>query len=129
MQDLVDEDEEKAIAERRAIAIAQRKMAWSPTVALTLAAERLAGRDLHSALAFRRAVVDSVAERADWVVERAWRDSPLSLEDFESLAAPVPTVVLTQPASVTPHLTVLLAWTVVAWAVGVVRVRRREIDV
>ncbi len=129
VQNLVAEDDEKAIAERRSVASAERTMAWSPRVTLTLAVERLAGRDLHSAMTFRHEVVNAVAERADWVVEQAWRDTPLSLEDFETLVDRAPTSVRATPASVTPHLTVLLAWTVAAWAVGVLRVRRRENDV
>ncbi|MEM9553052.1 MAG: ABC transporter permease subunit [Acidobacteriota bacterium] len=128
VQSLVAEHETKAVEEHRVMAAAERTMAWSPTVTLTLAVERLAGRDLRSATIFRRVVIDAVAERADWVVEQAWRNRPLSLEDFETLMDQAPTKVPATSASVMPHLTVLLGWTVVAWAVGVVRVRQRDTE-
>lgn len=129
VQGLVAEDAAKADVERRTMATAEQTMVWSPTVTLTLAVERLAGRDLHSAMTFRHAVVEAVAERADWVVEQAWRDAPLSLGDFEGLVDRAPTSVRTTSASVTPHLTVLLVWAAVAWGIAWVRVRRRETDV
>ncbi|MEM8960240.1 MAG: ABC transporter permease subunit [Acidobacteriota bacterium] len=129
VQGLVAEDETKASAERQAIATAERAMAWSPMVTLTLAIERIAGRDLYAAMAFRHEVIGAVAERADWVVEQAWRNEALTLEDFQTLIEGAPTSVRTTPASVTPHMLVLLAWTAIAWMVGVVRVRRREVEV
>lgn len=129
VQDLVAEDDRAAVDTRHAIASAERTMAWSPTVTLTLAIERLAGRDLHTALTFRQEVVDRVAERADWVVEQAWRDRPLTLEDFEALVDDAPASVQATSAGIAPHLVVLLVWAMVAWVVGVVRVRRRETDV
>ncbi|MEM9293479.1 MAG: ABC transporter permease subunit [Acidobacteriota bacterium] len=126
MQSLVAENQEKAAAERRAIAGTEQAMLWSPTVTLTLAVERLAGRDLHSAITFRQEVVEAVNGRIEWIVEQAWRNEPLSLQDFEALLELTPSSVQPAPADVKPHLTVLLVWTVLAWIVGVLRVRRRE---
>ena len=129
VQELVLENATKATAERRAIAAAERRMVWSPAATLTLAIERLAGRDLLSAMDFRHQVVEAVVRRTDWIVEQAWRDSPLGLEDFEALVDLTPSSARTASVSVTPHLVVLLAWTVVVWAIGWVRVRRQELDV
>ncbi|MEM1182743.1 MAG: DUF3526 domain-containing protein, partial [Acidobacteriota bacterium] len=128
VQGLVAEDQERSAAERQSIAAAERTMAWSPAVVLTLAFERLAGRDLQAALVYRQAVVQAVAERADWVVERAWQTAPLSLADFESLVALQPEPHRAASTGIAPHLIVLLVWAAAAWGVGVLRVRRLELD-
>ncbi|MEM9168257.1 MAG: hypothetical protein AAGC56_01285 [Pseudomonadota bacterium] len=126
-QRLVAENEAKTAEERAAVRAAERTMAWSPTVVMILATERLAGRDLASAAAFRAAAVDAIAARTDWIVRQAWRNEALGLDAFNALTASAPKAVETPPGGVAPHLLALSVWTLIAWGIGAVRVRRQEV--
>lgn len=112
--------------ERAAAREALGSMAFSPASTLTLATERLAGRDLAAAMEFRSVVVTAVEARMDWVLDAAWADEPLTVEDFDAVVAATPTSLQPRSGGIGLHLVVLLAWTALAWTVGVVRVRARE---
>jgi len=100
------------------------RMIACPPVALTLAAETLAGRTPEAAAEFRGVVVGAVEDRIRWLLTRAWQNDPLTADDFAALVASSPPHVATAPGGVLPHVGVLLGWAAVAWTIGVVRLRR-----
>ena len=64
----------------------------SPTLAFSHALEGLAGRGPEVAQAFRQAMVDGLAKRAELSIAANWRMEPLGLKDFEDLVAASPAV-------------------------------------
>ena len=126
LQITTDKHRRSLLAEREADFGAMASMAWSPASTLTLAAERLAGRDLTAAMEFRTRVMLEITERMDWVLDATWGQEPLGEADFDELLTGTPKSMLPSSGGIAMHVFVLLAWAAVAWSIGVVRVRRRE---
>lgn len=126
VQDIRKDNAIKLAEESRAIAQAERDMAWSPAAAMTLASERLAGRDMAATQAFRTEVVERITQRVDWVLTAAWANKPLTAENFERLVTTRSEPVVIATTGIAPHFAILAIWALAAWGVGVILIRKRE---
>ena len=109
-----------------------RVAAWlSPTVALGLGLERLAGVGPEAATAFRQHLVDAMRGRVRWVVEKAWAKSALSAADFDALVASAPPPFRPRATRLVEPVLILALWALVAWMValaGLARTERRLLE-
>lgn len=96
----------------------------SPTVAFSRALERIAGRSPESAEAFRKAVVDAAASRAERYIRTTWNSTKLDLEDFEELHASTPQFVEPPQPSWVREFTDLVGWTLIFLVLAVLLAKR-----
>lgn len=115
--------------ERQAVSLAERAAFFSPTVAIALALERLAGVGPEAASSYRNHLLAAVDDRLRWVVDRAWQKRSLEAQDFEALIANQTPAFKAEPTGLALPTTVLLIWAVVAWLVGLKGLRRVETSV
>ena len=103
--------------------------AWlSPTIALSLGSERLAGVGADAGRAYRAAIGDAVQARVDLVTERAWERRALDADDFEAMVASTPDAFRAQPERLAAPLVMLATWMIAAWGVGLVLLRQRGLS-
>ncbi|MEM6290592.1 MAG: hypothetical protein AAGA54_04975 [Myxococcota bacterium] len=107
--------EQRGGAQRQLV---ERASISTPTVAFASALERLAGRGPVASLAFRRAVIEAAAARAEETLARRLRDVPLGLSDFDALVASSPTHVEPPAPGITFELAILLGWTLALLGAG-----------
>ncbi len=117
---------DRARVEAEAVRLAERTAWFSPSVAVGLFLERLAGVGPEAATAYRGRLVAEVGTRVRWVVEHAWAKTPLSASDFESLLEAAPAGFRAEPVGLASPLVALLAWAVASWLLGLVWVAREE---
>ena len=113
------------VAEKHDALVTSVSMA-SPTVAFSRALERIAGRSPETAEAFRRAVVDAAALRAERYVRTTWNSSKLDLEDFEKLHASTPQFVDPPQPSWLREFTDLIGWTLVFLVLAFLLAKRSQ---
>lgn len=96
----------------------------SPTVALTRALEGLAGRSPAGAEAFRQAVVDAAALRAERYIRTTWSGAILDQADFMELHEATPQFIESATPSWNRELLILLGWAAGLTVLAVALARR-----
>lgn len=109
--------------QRNARRLAERAAWLSPTVAVTLGLERLAGVGADAGFAYRGALQQAVDARIAWVVETAWTNEPLTAADFEALVASSPSPFESRPQGLAGPFVALFIWAAAAWALALTATR------
>ena len=99
----------------------------SPTVALALALERLAGVGPDAASGYRDYLVSAVMTRGEWVLEQAWDEQPLDQQDYEALISSAPSAYEATAGDLSTPVLALAVWMVAAWLFVGLRLRARSL--
>ena len=112
---LEERNADRLAQEREALGVARTASWLSPTVALSLTLERLAGVGPDAASDYRSYLVSVVLERGQWLLEAAWDQQALDKQDFEALVAEAPPSFSASAGNVPQPMLALAGWALVAW--------------
>lgn len=128
MQGLRERNQERVAQTTRAQDFVNAAGWTSPTLALTVGMERVAGVGPDAASAFQGYLMDSVEDRIRWTLVQAWTQRPLDQSSFDALVADKPAPFSWTLQRLGLPLLQLGTWLLLVWAVALLRLLRSRSD-